>query len=110
MDKLADAVDGDGTLLIAFNGWPVTKLPASLDPGPPDGPPCSGEGHGVLSFDGSSWRQYLDGQMVNRVDVAPDGSVWATSLFECAEADAPCEDVIDGGLYVITAEAVAASE
>lgn len=104
------AVDAGGTLWIAFDGWPILRLPTPLDPRHLDGPPRSGEGHGVLSFDGSTWRQNLAGQMVNRVDVAPDGSVWATSLFECVHVDAPCEDLVGGGLFVITPEAVAAGK
>ena len=34
---------------------------------------------GLLSFDGSTWKQYLDGECVNDVAVGPDGVVWAAS-------------------------------
>lgn len=40
-----------------------------------DGP---GRCRGVRSFDGSSWRRYLDGTCVVDLDIAPDGSVWVT--------------------------------
>jgi hypothetical protein len=86
-------VDADGTLWIAFQGPPITKLPAALDPARP-----TSTRPGVLAFDGSTWRQYLDGRVVSRVAVALDGSVWATSLGG------------DGGLYVITPEARSATE
>ena len=33
---------------------------------------------GVRSFDGSAWRQYLDGTCVGDLDIAPDGTVWVT--------------------------------
>ena len=99
------AVDGEGTLWVAFNGDPVA--PDSLPPplGPSDPP------HGVLSFDGSTWRQYLKGQDVNNVAVAPDGSIWATSLMDCTGSpECRAREVGGGGLYVITPEAVAATE
>jgi hypothetical protein len=86
-------VDADGTLWIAFQGPPITRLPAALDPARP-----ISTRPGVLAFDGSTWRQYLDGRVVSRVAVALDGSVWATSLGG------------DGGLYVITPEARSATE
>ena len=31
---------------------------------------------GLRSFDGTTWRRYLDGRCVWDLDVAPDGSVW----------------------------------
>jgi hypothetical protein len=98
------AVDGAGTLWIAIDGDPVglDTLPPPL--GPSDPP------HGVLSFDGSTWRQYLKGQHVNRVEIADDDSVWATSLRDCTDKPGDeCGGAWNGGLYVITPEAVAAT-
>jgi hypothetical protein len=40
-----------------------------------DGP---GRCRGVRSFDGKTWRRYLDGTCVVDLDIAPDGSVWVT--------------------------------
>ena len=106
------AVDPDGRLWIAVSGdggegntdnW---LYPPSLEPAP--GPV------GVLTFDGTTWNQHLKGYHVNRVDVAEDGTVLATVLYGCptrhcsrynSEADWNL-----GGLYVITPEAVAATE
>jgi streptogramin lyase len=93
------AVDGEGTLWVAFNGDPVA--PVSLPPplGPSDPP------HGVLSFDGATWRQYLKGQDVNSVAAAPDGSIWVTSLMDCTDSpECRADEVAGGGLYVITPE------
>ena len=41
----------------------------------PDGP---GLCRGVRSFDGTTWRRYLDGTCVVDLDIAPDGAVWVT--------------------------------
>ena len=72
------------------------QLPPPL--GPSDPP------HGVLSFDGTTWRQYLKGLSVERVE-ALDGTVWAADL---DMGDGLGGDG-QGGLYVITPEAVAAT-
>jgi len=106
------ATDPDGRLWIAVGGdggagagdnW---LYPPSLDPAP--GPV------GLLTFDGTTWNQYLRGLHVNRVDVAADGTVFATVLYGCPAADChPYDDSGDwslGGLYVITPEAVAVTE
>ena len=78
-------VDGDGTLWMPYRG----ELKAALD-GTADRCP------GVISFDGDTWSQYLEGQCgKNDLAVAPDGSVWVTS---------------GRLLYVITPEAVAVAE
>jgi hypothetical protein len=99
-------VDGEGTLWIAFDG-----AVSGPNLAPPLGPSGGAMPVGLLSFDGSTWRQYLRGHFVNRVEVAEDGSVWATSLADCA-GDVPtqkCYQLVRDGLYVITPEAVAAS-
>ena len=97
------AVDGDGRLWIAVNGdggagdgdnW---LYPPSLDPVP--GP------IGVLTFDGTTWNQHLRGLHVNGVDVADDGTVFATALDHRYNKDRGL-----AGLYVITPEAVATTE
>ena len=84
-------VDGDGTLWMPYRGDSDGPADASADRCP-----------GVISFDGSTWRQYLEGHCVtpgslpkNDLAVAPDGSVWVTS---------------GPSLYVITPEAVAVAE
>ena len=90
------AVDPDGRLWIAVGGdggggnpdnW---LYPASLEPAP--------GGVGLLTFDGTTWNQYLRGLHVNRVDVADDGTVFATALDTWGQA----------GLYVVTPEAMVA--
>ena len=79
-------VDGDGTLWMPYRGTSDRPSDVSADRCP-----------GVISFDGSAWRQYLEGRCRQRntdLAVAPDGSVWVTST---------------GLLYVITPEAVGAT-
>jgi hypothetical protein len=106
------ATDADGRLWIGVggdgggsdSGWPNMALPPPL--GSSNGPV------GVLAFDGISWSQYLAGLHVNRVDVAADGSIFATALHACL---GDCEetgdrDLTQAGLYVITPEAAAAAE
>lgn len=51
---------------------------------------------GIFRFDGSAWRHYLPGRTIDAIDVAPDGSVWLLSG--------------TGDLYVITPEAMVATE
>jgi hypothetical protein len=53
---------------------------------------------GIFRFDGSTWRHFLPGHSFKSVSVAPDGSVWLLA------------DGIYDGIYVITPEAIAASE
>ena len=99
------AVDGTGAFWITLggDGWGPDELP-------PLGP--SGGPHGVLSFDGTMWSQYLKGLHVNRVDVAEDGAVFATALYGCPADDCNrydgSADWSLGDLYLITPEAVAA--
>jgi hypothetical protein len=61
-------------------------MPEGTDPAPFDG---------IARFDGSTWQYFLSGHRVSDWDIAPDGSVWLRA---------------DHGLYVITPEAVAATE
>ena len=70
---------------------------------------------GAISFDGTTWSQHLAGACVTHVSAAPNGNVWATVV----EADWWYESDPDlaldparapTGLYVITPEAVAATE
>jgi len=109
------AVDRDGRLWIAIGGDgglgsdtfnPALPYTLGSSPGPV----------GVPTFDGTTWNQYLKGLHVNRVDVTDDGTVFATALYGCptgvcnpykASGNA---DWSLGGLYVITPEAVAATE
>jgi hypothetical protein len=67
-----------------------------------DDMPCS-EHWGVARFDGSTWRRFVSGRCVGSVDMAPDGSVWLKATSDSSD-DAPSD------LYVITPEAVAATE
>ena len=60
---------------------------------------------GVSRFDGLTWTRYLPGMCVGRLDIAPDGSVWLAA----AEGDGSEWD-LPYSLYVITPEAVGASE
>ena len=58
---------------------------------------------GVDHYDGSTWTSYLRGSCVHDLSIAPDGGVWVRA------------DIVDvpgnaTGLYVITPEAVAASD
>jgi hypothetical protein len=64
---------------------------------------------GVSRFDGRTWMRYLPGRCVGFfgwMDIAPDGSVWVLSL----EGEDPEDRYAGQGLYVITPEAVAATE
>lgn len=102
------AVDDAGTLWIAFeNGGPYLSFAqraVGLQQPTPDEGPCTG----VLSFDGTSWRQYLRGRCVNHVAVAPDGSIWASAATHPDSTDLDIDDI--DGLYVITPEAAAATK
>jgi hypothetical protein len=59
--------------------------------------------HGIGHFDGASWERYLPDRCVTAIDTAADGSVWLLAMHE-GEDDTPLDT------YVITPEAVAASE
>ena len=97
------AVDQAGTLWIAFeNGSGVDLHAAPATAGLQAPTPAEGPCPGVLSFDGTAWRQYLRGRCVNHVAVAADGSIWASA------ATIPDQAGMDiHGLYVITPEAAA---
>jgi hypothetical protein len=56
---------------------------------------------GVASFDGASWTPYLQSYCVDDLDITPGGTVW---VLASASRDDPL------GVYVITTEAVAATE
>lgn len=63
---------------------------------------------GIARFDGSTWQQFLPGSVVSDVDIAADGSVWLRALaIDRDGADGPD---VRSDLYVITPEAVVASE
>ncbi len=93
------AVDGAGTLWIPYTMWDQTELRE----------PWTDRCPGVISFDGSASRQYLEGHCgaENRLAVAPDGSVWVTSEGVASDVVTSVEHT-DRGLYVITPEAAAA--
>jgi hypothetical protein len=108
------AVDGDGRVWIApgnGDGWPA-YLNDVL--GAADRPV------GVLAFDGERWTRFLDGIQVNGVAVAADGMVFATGVNGCTRGESagpegyacPPEamDPGPGGLYAITAEAMAVTQ
>ena len=57
--------------------------------------------HGVARFDGASWTPYLEDYCVDGLDITPEGTIWA--LASASNGGAL-------GIYVITPEAVAASE
>jgi hypothetical protein len=57
---------------------------------------------GLARFDGETWTSYLTGRCISDLDFAPDGSVWLV-------AREP-EGVSEVNTYVITPEAVAATE
>jgi len=101
---------GDGYFVLS-NGQNEARHGDPDELVPPLGP--SDVPHGVITFDGSTWTQFLRGVKVNRVDVAPDGTVYATALYGCPDG---CHDEREdydwsmAGLYVITPDAVAATE
>jgi hypothetical protein len=73
----------------------------------------SGEGDvcgGVYNFDGTTWTHYLHGTCVYDMDISPDGTTWLRggtfdlNTDEFGSASGPVE------VYVITPEAVAATE
>jgi hypothetical protein len=119
------AVSDDGRLWVAFDD-PLDGG-RQFVPGSPDGDDPYGnsidslEGSGcpgVISFDGEAWAQHLAGACVTHVSAAPDGTVWVV----VAEGDGAEEwaagmrgwsldpDRPSDGLYVITPEAVEATE
>jgi len=61
---------------------------------------------GVSHFDGQSWVRYLPGLCISGMAIAPDGSMWVIALEE--DEEGPYYG--PGHFYVITPEAVAASE
>jgi len=67
---------------------------------------------GVRSFDGKTWQHYLADLDVSDVSVMPNGNVIATVLYVRPGAyEGPSDlDWSRAGLYVITPEAVAATE
>ena len=98
-------VSADGRLWVAFDSEGVPgnhrdmgdkSFAATLD----------GACAGVLSFDGATWSQHLAGACATHVSAAPNGNVWVTvpGLHPVADMYPPA------GLYVITPEAVAATE
>ena len=64
---------------------------------------------GVRRFDGSTWTTFLSGVCVTDIDIASDGSVWTTVPRGAGLAWVPGYGH-GGVLYVITPEAVAATE
>jgi len=112
-------VSADGRLWIAFEGPGVANdhrdfgdksYAATLD----------GECAGVLSFDGATWRQHLAGACATHVSAAPNGNVWVIvpgldpvgDMFPAGARRAAHADLPQGpaGLYVITPEAVVATD
>jgi hypothetical protein len=82
----------DGSFWAAWSGGGVHGTPDAL---------------GVNRFDGRTWLRFLPGTQSGweaGMDIAPDGSVWV--LAGTREANG----VLDPDLYVITPEAVVASE
>ena len=61
---------------------------------------------GVVRFDGETWSRFLQGRCVEAMDIAPDGSVWLLAK----ESDESGARYPVAHTYVITPEAVAASE
>jgi len=112
-------VSADGRLWIAFDSRGVTgdhrdfgdkSYAATLE----------GECAGVLTFDGATWRQHLAGACATHISAAPNGNVWAIvpgldpegDMYPAGSRRALHADLPKGpaGLYVITPEAVAATE
>ena len=65
---------------------------------------CGYDINGVARFDGETWSRFLQGHCIEAMDIAADGSVWM--LASQSGARFP----LVAHLYVITPEAVAASE
>ena len=117
-------LDADGWTLFSATADDVPKLVLLWGPEAAMAVDATGTlwiGHfrdGILAFDGSEWRRYLDGLDVNGIDVAPDGSVFATGVSGCdptaAESSGFCQDrdrdLERAGLYVVTPEAMTAAE
>jgi hypothetical protein len=75
----------------------------------------SGEGDvcgGVYNFDGTTWTHYLHGTCVYDMDISPDGTTWLRGGTFDLNADFDRSRSTSGPveLYVITPEAVAATE
>jgi len=82
------AVDGGGTLWAFGHEYYEPEVAVS-------------ECGGVLSFDGTTWTQYLKGACVNHVTIAADGSVWAAA--HAGNSDETLNPAL-AGLYVIHPE------
>jgi hypothetical protein len=104
--------------LVRFDGssWQTFEIPEVARMGPlgttvaPDGTVWVGSGaydvrgSGLHHFDGTAWTRFLPQLTIFSLDIGPDGAVWFI-----AKAD-PGDNREDAGLYVITPEAVAATE
>ena len=110
---LARLADGRWTLFGREDG--VVPL-ASRDYGPnllrvgPDGAlwakPRAQGSSGVRAFDGTTWRQYLEGHVATDLEIGPDGDVWVLTSDQRSFQDPDAQ--LD--LYVITPEAVVVTE
>jgi hypothetical protein len=89
-----------GSGLLAFDGrsWMEHPVPDRIDllKGAPDGTIWASAGRDMAAFDGRRWSRIALPQIVQGFDISPDGTVWAISGTQ--------------HLYVITPEAVAATE
>ena len=93
----SQAVDPQGTLWVTMS-WVGPHPDAASTSGLAD------PADGVMSFDGATWRQYLLGVSVDQVTATSDGSIWVLGRpYPGSASD-------DWHLYVITPEAVAATE
>ncbi len=61
---------------------------------------------GVTSFDGQTWTGFLSGECIYGLDAAEDGTLWLLAGRPERDGDRPG----DSHTYVITPEAVAATE
>lgn len=104
--------------LVRFDGsiWQTFEIPVVARMGPlgttvaPDGSVWVGSGaydergSGLHRFDGTAWTRFLPQFTIFSLDIGPDGAVWFIANVE------PGDNRDHAGLYVITPEAVLATD
>ena len=98
--------EADGVQDWGGQGWFATDLLSVATDGSlwMNGTHDVGGCDGVDHYDGTKWSSFLRGSCVHDLALAPDGSVWVRADVEAGSWD------MDVGLFVITPEALAATQ
>jgi sugar lactone lactonase YvrE len=109
-ERPADLVRFDGSGRQTFEIPEVARMGPQGTTVAPDGSVWLGSGsydtrgNGLHRFDGTAWTRFLPQHTIFSLDIGPDGAVWFIAMAD------PGDNREDPGLYVITPEAVVASE